>query len=220
VAPNQPNPHKGVGKFWLIFSVLLLFLAIVSTVITSRQQIFQQSFTFQPLPNADGTQSVFSEPFQLQGRKNILISATAGVDNSWEYFEGDLINQDTGVVQPFSLPVEYYHGVDDGESWSEGGQTRTVYLSALPAGTYTMRLEGQWEHWEQEAPALTVKIEQGVAHGVYLIIALIFISVFPVLVFFRKAAFRRWKGRYVFGVVILAGRTLVFGLWSLVLGLS
>jgi hypothetical protein len=40
-----------------------------------------------------------------------------------------------------------------------------------------------------------VKIEQGVSHGVYLIMALIFISAFPVLVFFRKAAFegRRWK---------------------------
>jgi len=195
VAPNQPNPHRGVGKYWLVFAAVLLVLGLAFTVTTSRQQVFQQGYTFQALPNADGTQSIFSDPFTLQGRKNIMISATSSVDNTWVYFEGDLINQDTGLVQPFSLPVEYYHGVEDGESWSEGNQTKTVYLSSVPAGTYTLRLEGQWEHWEQESPPLTVKIEQGVSHGVYLLVSLIAITLVPIFVFFRKTTFetRRWK---------------------------
>ena len=156
---------------------------------------FEQGYQFQPLPNADGTQSVFSDPFTLQGRKNIAISATSDVDNTWVYFEGDLINQDTGLVQPFSLPVEYYHGVEDGETWSEGNKTHTVFLSGVPAGTYTLRLEGQWEHWEQGSPALSVKIEQGVSHGIYWLLSLIAISVVPVFVFFRRLSFegRRWK---------------------------
>lgn len=195
VAPNQPNPHKGIGKYWLAFAALLVVIGIVLTFSTSQAKVFEQSYQFQPLPNADGTQSVFSDPFTLQGRKNIAISATSEVDNSWVYFEGDLINQDTGLVQPFSLPVEYYHGVEDGESWSEGSHSKEVFLSALPAGTYTLRLEGQWEHWEQQSPPLNVKIEQGVAHGIYWLLALAVLSVVPVIVFFRKLSFegRRWK---------------------------
>jgi len=195
VAPNQPNPHRGLAKYWLAFAAVIIVLGLVSGFTTTRQQVFQQSYQFQALPNADGTQSVFSDPFTLQGRKNIMISATSEVDNTWVYFEGDLINQDTGLVQPFSVPVEYYHGVEDGESWSEGSQTKSVFLSALPAGTYTLRLEGQWEHWDQQSPSLNVKIEQGVSHGIYWLLSLIAISAVPVFVFFRKLAFegRRWK---------------------------
>lgn len=195
VAPNQPNPHKGVGKYWLAFAAALVLLGLVMVATTSQTKVFEQTYQFQALPNADGTQSIFSDPFTLQSRKNIAISASSDVDNSWVYFEGDLINQETGLVQPFSVPVEYYHGVEDGESWSEGSRKKEVYLSALPAGTYTLRLEGQWEHWEQQSPPLSVKIEQGVSHGIYWLLALIAVTVVPVFVFFRKAAFEsgRWK---------------------------
>jgi hypothetical protein len=195
VAPNQPNPHKGVGKYWLAFAAALVLVGIVSVLTTTRAKVFEQSYQFQPLPNADGTQSIFSDPFTLQGRKNIAISGTSDVDNSWVYFEGDLINQDTGLVQPFSLPVEYYHGVEDGETWSEGDRTKEVFLSALPAGTYTLRLEGQWEHWEQQSPQLSVKIEQGVSHGVYWLLSLVALSAVPLVMFFKRLSFetRRWK---------------------------
>jgi len=87
VAPNQPNPHKGLGKYWLAFAALIVRNRIFSTMITSHDRVFQQSYQFQPLANADGTQSVFSDPFTLKGRKNIRVSATSRVDNSWVYFE-------------------------------------------------------------------------------------------------------------------------------------
>ena len=195
VAPNQPNPHKGVGKYWLAFAAVIVVLGVIFGLTTHRSRVFQQGYQFQPLPNSDGTQTVFSDPFTLEGRKNIKITATSPVDNSWVYFEGDLINQDTGLVQPFAMPVEYYHGVEDGESWSEGNQATDVMLSAVPAGTYTLRLEGQWEQWQQQSPPLSVTIEQGVPRGIYWLMALIAISIVPVLVFVMKLTFegRRWK---------------------------
>lgn len=192
---NQPNPHQGLGKYWLAFAAAILILGLVFGLTERRQQVFQQSYQFQALANEDGTQTVFSDPFTLQGRKNIRISASSDVDNSWIYFEGDLINQDTGLVQPFSLPVEYYHGVEDGEAWTEGNHSKSTFLSALPAGTYTLRLEGQWEHWQQASPSLSVTIEQGVSHGVYWLFSLIAITAVPVFAWFRKRMFeaRRWK---------------------------
>jgi hypothetical protein len=184
-----------MGRYWLAFAAVLTVLGLVLALATTREQVFQETYQFQPLPNQDGTQTAFSQPFKLKGRKNIVIEGDSNVDNTWIYFEGDLINEDTGLVQPFSVSVEYYRGVEDGEAWSEGGQSTKVYLSALPAGNYTLRLEGQWEHWEQPSPSLTVKIEQGVSRGIYWPIAMFAISIVPLFAFIRRRAFeaRRWK---------------------------
>lgn len=195
VAPNQPNPFKGYGKYWAAFFVLTLIMGIVFLASGAHRQVFAKGFRFDALPNADGTQVVFSDPFTLEGRKNIAVIAGSDIDNSWVYFEGDLINQDTGLVQPFSLPVEYYHGVEDGESWSEGQQTTTAYLSALPAGTYTLRLEGQWEKWQESSPGVSVAIVQGVPRGSHLLMALIVVSLIPAYALLRRVMFEgsRWK---------------------------
>jgi len=170
-------------------------MGIVFLATGAHRQVFAKRFHFDALPNADGTQVVFSDPFTLEGRKNIAVSASSDVDNSWIYFEGDLINQDTGLVQPLSLPVEYYHGVEDGESWSEGQQTTTAYLSALPAGTYTLRLEGQWEKWQGSSPGVSVAIVQGVPRGSHLLMALIVVSLIPAYALLRRVMFEgsRWK---------------------------
>ena len=119
---------------------------------------------------------------------------TAPVENSWLYMEGDLIDESTGLVQAFSTPVEYYRGVDGGESWSEGGQTNSVHLSALPAGKYTLRVEAQWEKWQQPI-SMTVRVEQGVPRILHIILTLILISIIPIFVLFYHFSFekRRWE---------------------------
>jgi hypothetical protein len=196
IAPNQPNPYKvGLAKHWAAFAGLILLIGFLFIATGSNRQVFAQNFQFDKLPNADGTQAVFSLPFKLAGRKNIGITAGANVDNSWMYFEGDLINQDTGLVQPFSLPVQYYHGVDEDGVWTEGAQTTTTYLSALPEGTYSLRLEGQWEQWQQQSPSLNVRIVQGVPRAIYFWIALGLVTIIPLFALIRRQMFEagRWK---------------------------
>ena len=195
VAPNQPYPHKWIYKYWLIFLAVAMLAGLVMFIASgSTREVFSQSITLPPLPNADGTQVFFSEPFELAGRSNIRISAESPVENSWVYLEGDLINDETGVVQSFPIDISYYYGVDDGESWSEGGRADSAYTSALPAGRYILRLEGQWEKWQQPAP-LTVKIEQNVTNGFNFVLALIALSIVPVIMLIYHISFerRRWS---------------------------
>ena len=153
-----------------------------------------QPVTLQPLPNADGTQVFFSEPFELAGRRNIRVSGESPVQNTWVYLEGDLINDETGVVQSFPIDISYYQGVEDGESWSEGGQTDAAYTSSMPAGRYVLRLEGQWEKW-QEPAVVSIKVEQNVTHGFNLLLALIALSVGPIAMGIYHIGFerRRWS---------------------------
>ena len=138
---------------------------------------------------------VFTDPITLKGRRNIVVTGRANVDNSWLYVEGDLINEQTGLIQQFELPIEYYYGVEDGESWSEGDREQTVYLPALPEGSYTMRLEAQWENWNQSAPPqISVRVEQGVPRLWNLLLVFLVLSVVPLLLALRHFSFerRRW----------------------------
>ena len=195
VAPNQPYKHKWIYKYWLAFIVLVLLLGFVTLVFSgSTRQVFSQTVTLPPLPNEDGTQVFFSEPFELEGRRNIRIIGDSAVQNTWVYLEGDLINDETGVVQSFPIDISYYQGVEDGESWSEGGQEDSAYTSSMPAGRYVLRLEGQWERWQQPA-VVTVKIEQNVTRGFNLLVALILLSIGPIAMLIYHISFehKRWS---------------------------
>ena len=195
VGPNQPYLHKWIYKYWLLLVGVLVFAGLVAFLLSgTSREVLSQNVTLAPLPNPDGTQVWFSEPFELAGRRNIRISAESPVENSWVYLEGDLINDETGLVQSFPIDISYYHGVEDGESWTEGGTKDSAYSSAMPGGRYLLRLEGQWEKWQQPAN-LTVKVEQNVSLGINFLLALIVLSVIPIAMGIYHIRFerRRWS---------------------------
>jgi ssDNA-binding Zn-finger/Zn-ribbon topoisomerase 1 len=142
------------------------------------------------------TQVIFTEPISIAGGRNLRITGRAlNVDNNWLYVAGDLIDESTGLVQQFDLPMEYYQGVEDGESWTEGSKDQAEFVPALPEGRYTMRLEAQWENWNQRTPPqFSVRIEQGVPRIINLLLLLVALSLLPLLFAFRHFAFerRRW----------------------------
>src|SRR5215208_6997013 len=195
IAPNQPYKHWWIYKYWIAFLVLALLVGFLTFAMSpSPRQVFSQTVTLPPLTNEDGTQVFFSEPFELGGRRNIRIVGESPVQNTWVYLEGDLINDETGVVQSFPIDISYYQGVEDGESWSEGRQSDSAYSSSMPAGRYILRLEGQWERWNQPAP-VSIRIEQNVTHGFNLLIALIVLSIGPIVMAIYHIGFerRRWS---------------------------
>ena len=195
IAPNQPYKHKWIYKYWIAFLLLLLVVGFGTMVLSgSTKEVFTQTVNLGALPNADGTQVFFSQPFELAGRRNIRIVGESPVQNTWVYLEGDLINDETGVVQSFPIDISYYQGVEDGESWTEGNQTDSAFTSAMPAGRYILRLEGQWERWQQPA-TVQIRIEQNVTHGFNLIVALIVLSIVPFAMVIYHISFerRRWS---------------------------
>jgi len=194
IAPNQPFTHKKVYKYWGLLLVAALVTGFLMIGMGSRQMVYKESFMLEPLKSVEDSQVRFSQPFELKERQNIRITATSPVDNTWLEVVGDLINEATNESQGFSLPVEYYHGVDDGESWSEGDQSPSVHLSAVPGGRYSLGLEARWEKWQQPA-AVTVTIEQGVPRVLHLILALVAVSIFPLIIAIYHYSFekRRWE---------------------------
>jgi hypothetical protein len=195
VAPNQPF----TGQFYYTWGALPLLLLIVvaifmipfsgMTAVTLSQQI-----ELPPMTNATAPQTAFSQPFDVKANRNLRITASAPVTNSFADLDVDLINEQSQEVESVSVPIEYYQGVEDGESWTEGGQSQDATLSSLPAGKYTLRVEGTWQNWQQPMP-VSVKVEQNVNRGVNFGCAFLILLIMPLLGFLRKISFEssRWK---------------------------
>jgi hypothetical protein len=175
-----------------------LALGLFFLIAAPRKTIITKSVSLDAAPTnefatkTEVSRSDFAGPFDLVGNHNVQIIVRSAVDNSWTYVEGDLYNETTGESQPFGIPVEYYHGYDDG-NWSEGSQQNAVYLSAPPAGRYTARFEVQWPSRSQ-APLVTIEIRQGVPRILNLLLTLLAISIVPLIVMAYHVSFesRRW----------------------------
>ena len=136
----------------------------------------------------------FTEPFDLAGSKNIEISGRANVDNSWVYLQGDLYNKQTGLVVAFDMPIEYYHGFDGYESWTEGSRSNDRYLSAVTGGSYILRLAVERSN-SSEPVAVQIAITQDILRLRYWLFALFFLSIIPLGVLIYHVSFesRRWS---------------------------
>jgi len=195
VAPNQPF----TGSFhytWGFIPLALLFAAAIFMIPFGglSSTVLSQEIVLQPTANENTAQTVFSQPFEIKGNRNVRITATAPVNNSWANLDVDLINEQNNEVESVPIDIEYYNGVEDGESWSEGGQETDATMSSLPAGKYMLRVEGAWQDFSQPLP-VSVKVEQNVMRGVNFGLAFFVLLIVPVLSLFRKFMFesRRWS---------------------------
>lgn len=195
VAPNQPF----TGRFYYTWGALpLLLLLVVAALMIPlsgfTSTILSQQINLPPMANANAAQTVFSPPFVVKANRNIRITASAPVNNSFADLDVDLINEQSQDVESVNVPIEYYQGVEDGESWTEGAPSQDATLSSLPEGKYTLRVEGTWQNWQQAMP-VTVKVEQNVTRGVNFLCAFIVLLIVPVVGLIRKWSFEssRWK---------------------------
>ncbi len=195
VAPNQPFTGSFYIKAGFVMLAVLLIGAIFMIPISGfTGTVLSQQLTLDPTISAATPQTVFSQPFEIKANRNVRITANAPVINSWADLDVDLINEQNNEVESVDIPIEFYAGVEDGESWSEGGQTQDATLSSLPAGTYTLRLEGTWQNFQSPMP-VTVKVEQNVVRGVNFLLSFILLAILPFWNLFRKFSFesRRWS---------------------------
>ncbi|MGI8470422.1 MAG: DUF4178 domain-containing protein [Pyrinomonadaceae bacterium] len=195
IAPNQPWTGGFYVKWGFAFLGLLLVTAIFMLPFGGLSStVLSQQITLDAAATDTAAQTVFSQPFDLKGNRNVKISASAPVSNSWANLDVDLINEQNQEVESVNIPIEYYNGVEDGESWSEGGQNADATLSSLPAGKYSLRVEGTKQASAQPLN-VTVKVEQNVTRGVNFGLSFLLLALVPFFSLFRKFQFEssRWS---------------------------
>jgi len=195
VAPNQPFTSRFYYTWGLLPLLLLIVVALFMVPFAGiTSAVLSQQLTLAPMTNATAAQTAFSQPFDIKANRNIRISASAPVSNSFAELDVDLVNDQSQEVESVSIPIEYYFGSDSDGAWTEGSKDQDATLSSLPAGKYTLRVEGTWQDWQQPMP-VSLKVEQSVNRGVNFLCAFLVLLIVPVLGLFRKIAFesRRWK---------------------------
>ena len=171
VAPNQPNPIGGAATPITLAFLALIALGIVFAGLAPADQKYQQivtipAGTFTPPtgsePPTDNPANVFfSEPFALEAGKNVEVGFRANLSNDWAYVVASLVNVASGDVVTIDASMEYYSGVEGGESWTEGKDHASEVVGPVPAGQYVLRLEMQHGAKLGSVP-LTVRVRQGV----------------------------------------------------------
>jgi hypothetical protein len=198
VYENQPSPHQGrAGAMWRTFLWMAVALAAVMfyfTVSARREDVYSNRYTFST--GTGGEPSFVTPVFELKGRpSNVELQIHTDLDNNWAYFDLALINQDTGRAWDFGREISYYHGVEGGESWSEGGQSDSVSIPAVPSGHYYLRIEPEMDSKQPAYMSYDIAIRRDVPNYMFFLIALVLLMVPPILSTMRIGAFEkaRWQ---------------------------
>jgi hypothetical protein len=195
VFANQPSPFGGAARGMWRTAALLVAVATVlwaAQLATARQEVaFAQAFTYDPRGLQDT--SFVTPLFELDGRPSaVRVETTAEVDNQWVGIGYALVNDDTGQTYEFAREVSYYHGVDQGESWSEGSRADDVTLSRIPSGRYFLRIEPEGDRAGRPV-RYRVRVIRDVATSIWFFAALVLIVIPPIGSTWRSAAFERQR---------------------------
>jgi hypothetical protein len=134
--PTFDPLHWAVGS-GILLGILFIFNLMFTTT-SANQVVFEQNLTV-----TDSSQHVplVSAPFEIKPRRSaMLLEASTDVYNNWVELEIDLVNEQTSKSRSFVVGMEYYGGVDDGYSWSEGSHHNRQFLCSVESGTYHLQI--------------------------------------------------------------------------------
>lgn len=174
VGPFQPWSLAPAAKAmvpWLVGGLIASIALFFFFAMRDDHSVLKHSFSTNDVPliepGTDGAPSpsrlrtFVSEPIAISGFRSIEVKVDSNVDNAWAFVAGALIHEQSGEASFFGLETAYYHGIDDGETWSEGHVDATQLLPSPPAGNYIIRADLEWDPLARQEPFVTVEIKEG-----------------------------------------------------------
>lgn len=203
---QKPLPYKsGVGaiepkgsidlKTLKITAALVIAFALLIHLFTANLNK-QEILLDRGFSTTDSATSInfVSEKFTLnKWKSNLSFELSAPVQNSWLSLDINLVNAKTGDEYALDQGVEYYSGYEGGESWSEGSQTSTEYLSSIPSGTYYLNIHSSADTYNRVNDFhLTVTNDVEMTRNLVIIIILLSITPLGYYFYRRYAETSRW----------------------------
>jgi hypothetical protein len=118
----------------IAFQFLFAFLYPEKTVLSSRYMTAPDTTVVANI------KPIITESFNLSQSGGVNIEMKTDVDNEWAELSVTMVNEKTGEEYESTKAIEYYHGYEDGESWSEGDNAGEVSFSRIPAGKYHLNV--------------------------------------------------------------------------------
>ena len=125
------------GMKWAAAIALMVSLVAFLFAAASGREVLDQR-----LPADELHTELLSEPFEVRRDGSVIkLILEAPLDNAWMSIDLGLVRDDGAeprVVHVADRDLEYYHGVEGGERWSEGTRKKSQYLRLDSAGTYRL----------------------------------------------------------------------------------
>src|SRR5690606_34628117 len=111
-------------------------------------------------PGDPPDRSIFTPVFEVsRDKKNLRVEIEVpDLTNSWVGADVALIDDERGDVWEREVDIEYYEGVEHGESWSEGSRSEVLWFGRIPKGRYLLRIDPAWEEGKPD-PVIRVLVE-------------------------------------------------------------
>ena len=189
---NYISPEKLIRTSLLAILALLILHLSVSFTRQNRVLYDQQHF----FPDSANTISFITEKFVLdRWSSNLELYVEAPVDNSWFEMNATLVNSVTGKEYSIAKGVEYYYGVSEGESWSEGSRKDETFLTRIPAGNYFLQVQGIREmKYSNPITYFRLKATYDVSSARNLMICILLLLTWPIFQYIRTRNIekKRW----------------------------
>lgn len=152
VAPNQPTASReAVTPAFVIALVATLVLWLASMWQPAPKAVFQKQMA---IAVADTSEQIIGAFDLADAENNLEVRISTYLNNDWMYLAFTLFNETTGETFFFDKNAEYYHGVDGGESWSEGNRAPELFFTDLPAGKYTLTMQTERDAANAQDPSI------------------------------------------------------------------
>jgi hypothetical protein len=192
VFANQPSPFIArLRPYWRTFAALaaLVILTVIVRALLSGSTVYAGRFSFDP----SATNAAFvTEPFDLRGRtSNVDVSLDTNLSNNWVSFSLALIDDDKGDALDFGRDLEYYFGVEDGESWTSGSPRDDVIVPSVPAGRYYLRVEPEGDPSNRTPVDYSIRVRRDKPVWSFYGVALLLLAIPPLRITWRYFKFER-----------------------------
>ncbi len=195
VGQIQPFPklnNSKLVKFLTLMAVTWMVLQTVFYLNSHNEVVLSQNII---LNDSNSNKEITTKSFDLKyGTTNVQILLNCILDNNWQYTQFTLVNETTGETSNLDLEVEYYYGYENGESWNEGSNSASKFISKVPEGKYHLVITPTKE---LSGPPLDIKIDVlrdvfMTSNGVLYLIALLLYPLFIYIKYNYKETLR-WQ---------------------------
>ncbi len=199
--PGKFYPRwKPLVKFTGILIGLMILLNLFLFVAKPGRQVFEGNFNCEKDTMAWGnSKPIITPSFKITGLGPVYLTMKSNtLVNNWIELPLVMVNEDNGKVYEVNKVLEYYHGYDDGESWSEGSGEQNAKLSKVPMGNYHLNIYPYTEQMPSAGdgvppPDFYISVKQNEFLTLNFWLMFILIITYPFIQLIRKWSFENSK---------------------------
>ncbi len=147
-------------------------------------------------PTDAESKTLTTQSFDIPTDGSLDISTESQLDNAWADFDLTLVNETNGMTFPVHQSLEHYSGVDDGERWSEGSNSKSDFIQHIPKGRYHMLVDVDSDAMKSYGQLpFRVEVRHGATDGVNLVVLIFLLMLWPAWALIRHWMYEsaRWS---------------------------